>query len=39
MYKYKSLQAGELPQDLFLNFIILKYLKQEVDEDLNCLHG
>ena len=41
MYKYKSLKAGQLPlehlpflQNL-LNFIITKYLKQEVDEDLS----
>ena len=40
-HKYKSLQTGELPgehlsflQNL-LNFIITKYLKQEVDDDLN----
>ena len=41
MYKYKSLQAGQLPQEYlsFLqNFIITKYLKQEVDDDLsNCM--
>ena len=44
MYKYKSLQVGQLPlehlsflQNL-LNFIITKYLKQEVDSDLSvCL--
>ena len=38
MYKYKSLQAGQLPQEYlsFLqNFIITKYLKQEVDDDLS----
>ena len=41
MYKYKSLQVGQLPwehlpflQNL-LNFIITKYLKQEVDDDLS----
>ena len=39
MYKYKSLQACQEPrQHLFflqnlLNFIITKYLKQEVNED------
>ena len=44
MYKYKSLQEGQLPQEyLFflqnlLNFIITKYLKQEFDDDLrNCV--
>ena len=37
MYKYKSLQAGQLPREYLsflqnlLNFIITKYLKQEVD--------
>ena len=38
MYKYKSLQAGQLPQEYlsFLqNFIITKYLKQEVDDELS----
>ena len=41
MYKYKSLQAGELLQkhlsflQILLNFIITKYLKQEVDDDLS----
>ena len=41
MYKYKSLQAGQLPQEHLsflqnlLNFIITKYLKQEVNDDLN----
>ena len=41
MYKYKSLQAGELPRQHLsflqnlLNFIITKYLKQEVDDDLS----
>ena len=46
MYKYKSLQAGQLPQEHLyflqnlLNFIIAKYLKQEVDDDLiKHLHG
>ena len=38
MYKYKSLQ-GQLPREYLsfyqnlLNFIITKYLKQEVDDD------
>ena len=41
MYKYKSLQASQLPQEHLsflqnlLNFIITKYLKQEVDHDLS----
>ena len=41
IYTYKSLQAGQLPRERlsFLqnlqNFIITKYLKQEVDEDLH----
>ena len=41
MYKYKSLQAGQLPQEhlsflqKMLNFIITKYLKQEVDDNLS----
>ena len=41
MYKYKNLQAGQLPQEHLsflqnlLNFIITKYLKQEVDDDLS----
>ena len=41
MYKYKSLQVGQLPQEHLsflqnlLNFIITKYLKQEVDDDLS----
>ena len=41
MYKYKSLKAGHLPQEHLsflqnlLNFIITKYLKQEVDDDLS----
>ena len=38
MYKYKSLKAGQLPQENMsfsqnlLNLIITKYLKQEVDD-------
>ena len=41
MYKYKSLQAGQLPQgnlsflQNLLNLIITKYSKQEVDDDLS----
>ena len=41
MYKYKSLQVFQLPREHlsflqnFLNFIITKYLKQEVDDDLS----
>ena len=41
MYKYKSLQKGQLPRETLsflqnlLNFIITKYLKQEVDDDLS----
>ena len=41
MYKYNSPKAGQLPpQNLpflqnLLNFIITKYLKQEVDDDLS----
>ena len=41
-YKYKSLQAGQLPQkhlsflQNLLNFVITKYLKQEVDDDLSA---
>ena len=41
MYKYKSLKAGQLPREHLsflqnlLNFIITKYLKQEVDDDLS----
>ena len=42
MYKYKSLlQAGQLPQEHLsfwqnlLDFIIPKYLKQEVDDNLS----
>ena len=45
MYKYKSLQAGQLPQEHLsflqnlLNFIITKYLKQEVNDDLSiCMN-
>ena len=36
MYKYKSLQEVQLPQEhlsFLQNFIITKYLKQEVDDD------
>ena len=41
MYKYKSLKAGQLPREHLsflqnlLNFMITKYLKQEVDDDLS----
>ena len=35
MYKYKSLQAGQLPPEQ-LNFITSKYLKQEVHDDLSA---
>ena len=41
--KYKSLQAGQEPQEhlsflqSLLNFIITKYLQQEVDTDLSVL--
>ena len=41
MFKYESLQAGQLQREHFsflqnlLNFIITKYLKQEVDDDLS----
>ena len=41
MYKYKSLHAGQLPQghlsflQNLLNFIITKYLKQEVNDNLS----
>ena len=41
MYKHKSLQVGQLPREYLpflknlLNFIITKYLKQEVDDDLS----
>ena len=42
MYKCQSLQAGQLPQEHLsflqnlLNFIITKYLKQEVDDNLSA---
>ena len=38
MYKYKSLQEVQLPQEhlsFLQNFIITKYLKQEVDGNLS----
>ena len=41
MYKYKSLKAGQLPQEHLsflqnlLNFIITKYLKKEFDDHLS----
>ena len=41
MYKYKSLQESQLPREHLsflhnlLNFIITKYLTQEVDDDLS----
>ena len=38
MYKYKSLQDVQLPREhlsFLQNFIITKYLKQEVDDDLS----
>ena len=41
MYKYKNLQAGQLPQghlsllQNFLNFIMTKYLKQDISGELN----
>ena len=41
MYKYKSLEAGQLPQEHLsflhnlLNFIITKYFKQELDNGLS----
>ena len=38
MYKYKSLQEVQLPREhlsFLQNFINIKYLKQEVDEDLS----
>ena len=41
MYKYKSLETGQLPQEHLsflqnlLNFIITKYLKQEVEDNLS----
>ena len=38
MYKYKSLQEVQLPREhlsFLQNFIITKYLKQEVDDNLS----
>ena len=38
MYKYKSLQELQLPQEhlpFLQSFIITNYVKQEVDDDLN----
>ena len=41
MYKYRSLQAGQLPQEHLpflqnlLNFIITKYLKKDIDDNLS----
>ena len=36
MYKYKSLQEVQLPREhLSWNFIITKYLKQVVDDELS----
>ena len=41
MYKYKNLQAGQLPQEHLpflqnlLKFIIIKYFQQEDDGDLS----
>ena len=38
MYKYKSLQEVQLPREhlsFLQNFINIKYLKQEVDDDLS----
>ena len=38
MYKYKSLQKVQLPQELLCllqSFVITKYLKQEVNDDPN----
>ena len=38
MYKYKSLQELQLPQEhlpFLQNFIFTKHLKQEVDDDLS----
>ena len=38
MYKYKSLQNVQLPREhlsFLQNFIITKYLKQEVDDNLS----
>ena len=34
-HKYKSLQEVQLPQEHLQNFIIIKYLKQEVNDDLS----
>ena len=40
MYKYKSLKAGQLPQEHLsflqnlLNFIITKYVEKEFDDDI-----
>ena len=42
IYKYKSPQAGHLPREnlsflqILLNFIITKYLKQKVNDDLSA---
>ena len=39
MYKYKSLQEVQLPQEhlsFLQNFITTKYLKQEVDDNLSA---
>ena len=42
MYKYKSLQEVQLPREhlsFLQNFIITKYLKQEVDDNLSvCMN-
>ena len=41
MYKYKRLKAGQLPPEHLsllqhlLNFIITKYLKKKIDDDLS----
>ena len=38
MYKYKSLQEAQLPQEhlpLLQNFISTKYFKQEVNDDVS----
>ena len=38
MYKYKSLQGVQLPREhlsFLQSFVITKYLKQEVDDDLS----
>ena len=38
MHKYESLHASQLPRERFVflaKFIITKYLKQEVDDDLS----